>query len=192
MFGKSKFLERHKIIFPGQHPGEEFCFFFRKHAVVLLWPLGKIILESLMLILILLIIVSESQFFRHTDIGLTLGLLFVAAMTFYMYKFLFTIYGYVLRVFFVTNYRLIDIKQTLIFIDERSAIDLREIQDIKAFTNGLWANSFKFGTLRINLSGVGQTKFINHIPYPEKLVNLITELKEKKLSHQTDSLKPEQ
>jgi membrane protein YdbS with pleckstrin-like domain len=181
-----KLREELKIRFPGLEEEEKITLFFRRHPLSF-FNFGLI--GSVMVILpaIIILMVFNAGLFAlegplETKIVLALasayllfvlGLMLVGWMNFY------------LDVYIVTNRRLIDISQEGLFSRNLSAVDLADIEDVKADVKGFLPTYFNFGNVDVQTAGELQNvKFID-VPEPYKLARKIMDEKEKLMERQS-------
>lgn len=154
--------------FKGQLPDETIVCFTRKHSIQVVPYIVAAFIVSMVSIALpfavsqqpLIDALGQSGFF-------TLGSIVIFALT-YATHFLFTkIFNYYLRIFLVTNQRIIDLHKTLFITDQRLTVMLSEIQDVSMDKVGIIPTLLNYGTLNIVVSGTSQTKSIHRIPNPD-------------------------
>lgn len=164
--------------FKGQQRNETVLCFTRKHWIVLLphlIGLGIFIIAFS----VFLIFAMRGDISAITNIasyriivGITLLLL-----TYWLHGFFNRLFNYYVQVIIVTNFRVIQLDQTLFFTRNRDSIDLPEIQDIVIQQKGLWKTIFNYGELTITLSSVHASKTLSCMPNPEYYFRKINKTK---------------
>ncbi len=154
--------------FKGQLPDETIVCFTRKHSVQVIPYIFAALIVSVVTLFLPFIIDQKSLIAALGQGGFfVLGSMVIFAFT-YATHFLFTkIFNYYLRIFLVTNQRIIDLHKTLFITDQRLTVMLSEIQDVSMDKIGIMQTIFNYGTLNIVVSGTAQTKSIHRIPNPD-------------------------
>lgn len=171
-------------IFPGQQPNEQFIFFFRKHWIELFYPVGRFLLEQLLLLIFVLVMHGVGTVWISTVEGHITIIFLVVALIVSTISFWIRVFNYFLRVVIVTDYRIIDVKQRLFVTDDEDVIDLREIQDLKGEIHGFWSNIIGCGMMTFVLTASSMPKVLHNVPHTREMVKRMSEVREiyKKLS----------
>ena len=165
--------------FPGQHEHEEVIFFFHKHWLELIYPVGKFLIEQFIIGTVVLLMYFQGDTFIHTTEGRIMVFMVVGAMIITMLKLWIRIFNHLLRVVIVTNYRIIDTQQKILVTNDQDVIDLRQLQDIKAETHGFFRTVvFHCGTLTFALTAASMDKMLHNVPRPRKTAARITQVRE--------------
>lgn len=153
---------------------EEVVFsYFRRHWIQIFPALLILPLSCLICVLILVYILSPAL---HTTLGISfllLGFLFLTAL---IHNQFLRIFRYYLSTVIATNMRIVILDKSVFFRDSMSAIDLSKIQDIQKTQTGFLQHMFKFGNIRLTLSG-GEPFEITLVPQPDFQFKRLNEIK---------------
>lgn len=173
--------------FRGQGPDEYVLAFCRRHAVSLVFHVCIFFLVTVGLILFVIYYpllegLFELDFFRFM-------LFFTGIMLlYYMHHFFLRLFRHYLSVIIVTNTRVISLTKSLYLINEKEAVDLKNIQEVRKMQSGVLQNLFSFGDLYIILSTSTQGVYLHDIPNPDFHFRLINKAKQAYLKdHQPGS-----
>ena len=164
--------------FPGQHPDEQFLFFFRKHWVELLYPLGRFFIEQFLVFLFVFFMIFKGASLVHTPGGIIAVIVAIGALALSVITFWVRVFNYFLRMVIVTDYRIIDVKQKLFVTDDEDVIDLREIQDLKGEIHGLFNNIIGCGMMTFVLTASSMTKVLHNVSRTREMVKRMSEVRE--------------
>ena len=156
--------------------------YFRRHWIQIFPALMMLPLSCLICVLILVYILSPAS---HTTLGisfLSLGLLFFTAL---IHNQFLSVFRYYLSTVIATNMRIVILDKSIFFRDSMTAIDLAKIQDIQKRQVGFLQHMFKFGSIRLTLSG-GEPFEITLVPQPDFQFKKLNEIKK----HLTPELRP--
>jgi len=98
-------------------------------------------------------------------------------ITYYFHRFFLRFFAYYLQIMIVTNFRVIQLDQTLFLNRNRDSIDLPEIQDIVIRQSGIFKTILNYGELIITLSSAHSSKTLTCIPNPEYFFRKINKTK---------------
>lgn len=154
--------------FKGQLADEEVIAFTRKHWL-------RIIPNMLGLVFLLVAPIVLSVVLSNYKVRETVGEggffflvgSYVLATTYAFHVMFVRIFNYFLRIFIVTNHRIVDLNKTLFFQDHRSTILLSEIQDVSMDKKGIWATIFNYGQIDVMISGSQQISTFRYLPNPD-------------------------
>lgn len=162
--------------FKGQQKSEEVICFCRKHWIVLVHhSVGFIVLNTI-LFSVLFYIKGNSLTISNPGYKIFILAAFAVALYFF-HRFFIELLNYYLTIVIITNYRVIDLKKTIILQDYKDVIDLHEIQDIQKIQNGILKNILDYGTIKIALAGVPDTRILPYIPKPDRYFRRINKAK---------------
>lgn len=164
--------------FPGQHDEEQVIFFFQKHWVEMIYPLGRFCMEQFIVALLLGFMYFRGQALLHNTEGRIMVIIVILGMLFTAFTFWIRIFNYFLRVIIVTEYRIVDVKHQLFIINDENVIDFRNIQDVSAETHGIFNNIIKCGTLTFVLGGSSIPKVLHNVMHPHKVSARIMQVRE--------------
>ncbi len=147
--------------------GEEFVGLARKHWIII----APRLVASLSIILLLIAFVNKYYIFREA--------LAISAALGSVYFLYFAYYWILWRADYhvITSERIVKISQPGIFERAIGEISIGDIQEVTFKRKGVFAAIFKYGTVRIMLSG-GRSVEMEHIYLPEKIYQAIIKLKE--------------
>ncbi len=152
-------------------PGEKVIVGIRKHWLVFfLETIGLFIAAAVPVILL----PFYSDFFSETVTSLgvdrfqNLAVFLVAGWFLLMLvTFFVMLTGYYLDILIVTNERLIDVDQLMLFSRDITTAPLEKIEDVKVQTLGILATIFKFGNINIQTAAEEREMLIKGLRYPE-------------------------
>lgn len=153
--------------FKGQMGTEEVLCFCRKHWVVILPHLAGFIFGGFIFFPYLVFADKDAVIRVMAEPVYKVSAFIIAiGLTYLLHRFFIRLFNFYLQIFIITNYRIVDIDKTVFFRDNRDAIDLPEIQDMKMKQNGLIPTLLEYGELHILLSSVSEPKCFYFIPNP--------------------------
>lgn len=150
--------------FQGQQVNEKVLCFFRKHWVVLVIP---IIIFPVVFVFFPYVFYLLSDYVR-TSIVAQVGFLILLFIFFYcLHLFFHRLLNYFLDISIITNYRVIDLKKRLFFQDDKSIIDLHEIQDVQKHQEGILRNILGYGNLIVIVPTMIRPMILQFVPNPD-------------------------
>lgn len=164
--------------FKGQQKNEVVHSFCRKHWIVLVPHLIGFLCIVVFPVLFLLFIPQDalssimSPFAYRIIAGIAL-----VGITYYFHRFFLRFFAYYLQIMIITNFRVIQLDQTLFFNRNRDSIDLPEIQDIVIQQKGVIKTILNYGELTITLSSAHSSKMLTCVPNPEYFFRKINKTK---------------
>lgn len=154
--------------FKGQQKNEVVVAFCRKHWIVIV---PHMILSVLLMVAPLVIFMFRSRYDFAEFISVvayrTIAGIAIIGITYFFHMCFLKFFNYYLQTFIITNFRVVQLDQTLYFTRNRDSIDLREIQDIEIHQKGFFPTILNYGELIITLSSAHATKHIAFTPNPE-------------------------
>jgi len=172
--------------------GEHIIFKARKHWFVFAFQILAILVLSLAPILILIaanvylppnFFDSVYQYISSEELSNFLLFLYVAWLILMWVALFVSWTNYYLDLLIITNQRLIDIEQFVLFRRDEVSIPLRSIQDTKVQVFGLFATLLGFGNLQVQTAGAVRETIIRHLGEPQRVKRLIDEVYQKSLNH---------
>lgn len=153
--------------FKGQQKNEMVLCFCRKHWIILLpYFIGMFVFISAVAGFLFFVpreligsLIDQMTYRIFAFVGLI-------GFTYYLHGFFYRILNYYLQTMIITNYRIVNLDQTLFFRRVRDSIDLSEIQDVEIKQNGIVETLFDYGEIIITLSA-GPLKTLYCLPNPE-------------------------
>lgn len=164
--------------FKGQQKNEVVLCFCRKHWIAL-FP-HMVIFTMIFIVPFLLLAFTPGETLERIfspSAYRVLAAVILAVMTYYFHRFFLRCFTYYLQILIITNFRVIQLDQTLFFKHNRDSIDLPEIQDIVIQRRGLFQTVLNYGELTITLSSAHATKVLSRIPNPEYYFRKINKTK---------------
>jgi|GEM_PF-1049784 len=170
--------------FKGQYPEEVVYAFFRHHWVSLL-PGILMLAVFIFLLLGFWIFFSQAGFNPAFKPVFQVAIVFaVPLLSYFIHTLFIEIVKHFLQTVIITNFRIVDIKKTILMKDSQDAVSIETIQDIKKQQNGFWKNILGFGELKLMLSS-SDVKTITFVPNPNYHFRLICRVKQQ---HATKAL----
>lgn len=149
------------------NPGEKFAGLARKHWILIAPPL----FIGLFIIILLIAFVNKFFIFREAlAISIALATLYIL---YFVYRWILWRADYHV----ITSERIARIAQPAFFERMLSEAPISNIEEVTFSKKGIFAAIFKFGTVKIILSG-GRTFKMENICLPEKIYQAIIKLKE--------------
>lgn len=165
--------------FKGQLQDEVVLCTFRKHWIVLIPYIFAFAIGGL---LFLFFLFSESSMgFPSLRSQLYFQVIFLASSTFityYFHRFFLRFLNYYLQIVIITNFRIVDLDQTLFLRDHKNTFNLDMIQDVKKFREGLLQTLCNYGELEFSLPAVNILKKIPHVPAPNHYFRIINKARQ--------------
>lgn len=153
---------------------EEFVLcYFRRHWIQ--------ILPGLLLLPLCFAVFAAGVIFHKVLLGqnemvnmlITIGLVLLTQVIHFLFL---SIFRYYLSTVIITNMRVIILDKSVFFRDSNTTVDLTKIQDIKKAQTGFFHYLFKFGVIKLDLSG-GEPIEINLVPQPDFYFKKMNEVK---------------
>ncbi len=164
--------------FKGQLESEVVQCFYRKHWIVLVRDIVSFFIFVTVLTFVAMHFKGIYTFFSQDSIFTTfLAFSLVSLFTLFIHRFFLRFIRYYLDITVITNYRIVTIDKSLYLLDEKDAIDLPKIQDIKKSQHGIIKRMLGYGELIITLSSTTTTKILVFVPNPGYHFRKINKLK---------------
>ncbi|MBI4994311.1 PH domain-containing protein [Candidatus Peregrinibacteria bacterium] len=172
--------------FKGQQKNETVLAFTRRHWLVIIPHILWLLMLGAVPVGIFWFRASYNftEFISPVAYRIISGLAIIG-ITYFLHACFLRFCNYYLQVFIVTNFRVIQLDQTLYFVRNRDSIDLREIQDIEIHQKGVIQTIFNYGELVITLSSAHATKYIPFMPNPEYFFRKINKTKREYIAART-------
>lgn len=170
------------MYFYGQHKNEKLVFYIYKHWVSFLRKVkGPLIFFIITIIFFVSWISLAKEEGVHTLTFLkeqvVISLFFYSLFLLHIHTFFIQTFHYIFNILMVTDFRFIEVRQTLFFENNRESIDLEKIQDVQSHKNGFFENIFDYGSIYLTFSDLHDPKIIRNIPDPLRFIELINSLK---------------
>ncbi len=154
--------------FRGQQKNEVVYCFSRKHWIV-------IAPHIIGFVVFIAGIASFFVFAPHADIKAFMGedayrslmLMVLFVLTFYLNRFFLRMFNYYLKIFIITNIRIVELSHTLYFTRNSESVDIHEIQELEIHQKGLLPTVLNYGDIIATLSSAYSTRTIHCVPNPE-------------------------
>lgn len=166
-----------KKYFPGQEETEKVLDVIRRH-----WFSYTIFVFFAIAMLVPVVIalvygVSNSENISRGWINV--GIIALSIYTLSIFGLLiFGFIDYYLDVYVLTDHRIVDIAQNGFFKRKISELNVRQIQDVNAEVNGIFATIFHFGDVFIQTAGERENFIFRSVPHPYRTSKRILELHE--------------
>ena len=135
-------------------PGETVVSVMRKHWFVLFIKIVPYMLAFFLPLVVL-------AFIPSANISQSLLAIIIFAISTWMLTILMAIYTvwtlYYLDIWIVTNQRIMDIEQKMLFDREVKTLQMSTVQDVQVDVSGIFETLLHFGTLRVQTAGTGGT-----------------------------------
>lgn len=166
-----------KRYFPGQEETEKVLDVIRRH-----WFSYTIFVffAIAMLIPVVLALVYGINNSENISVGwINIGIIALSIYTLSIFGLLiFGFIDYYLDVYVLTDHRIVDIAQNGFFKRKISELNVRQIQDVNAEVNGIFATIFHFGDVFIQTAGERENFIFRSVPHPYRTTKKILELHE--------------
>lgn len=167
-------------LFPAQDKSEKIVRVIRRHwfTYLIFWFLAFMMFIPFILVILYWIMNNETISLLVNNIiilGSSIYVLLILALL---------IYGFVdfyLDVYILTDKRVVDIKQNGLFKREISELNLRQVQDVNAEVNGVFATLLHYGDVYIQTAGEQENFVFRQIPHPYETSKNIIDLHERYL-----------
>lgn len=167
------------LYFKGQTKHEEVLCFTRKHWVLIVPYIVVFIILILCVALIFSYVgIPEAKSYLGGDTYIVIMTIGVFSITFLLHHIFIKIFNYYLKVFIITNTRVIELNKTLYFVDDRDTIDLSDIQDLSMQKEGIMHTILDYGQLRIIIASLSKEKLVKYIPNPDYYFRKIVKTKQ--------------
>ena len=135
-------------------PGETVVSVMRKHWFVLFIKIIPYILAFSLPLIVLVFVPS-------TNMSQSILAILIFSISTWMLTVLMAIYTvwtlYYLDIWIVTNLRIMDIEQKMLFNREVKTLQMNTVQDVQVDVSGIFETLLHFGTLRVQTAGTGGT-----------------------------------
>ncbi len=176
-----------RIQFPGRQTGEKVNLFFRRHPLSFFgFSLIGFIMVALPLV-VFVVMINSGFLLLDGPLDYKVAVAIISAyLLFVMGMMIVAWMNFYLDVYIVTDKRLIDIHQAGLFSRNLSAVDLVDVEDVKADVKGLLATYFNFGTVDIQTAGELQNVQFTDVPEPYRLARKVMDYHEEAVREQRE------
>lgn len=164
-------------LFPGQQPGEEIELMTVRHWIVLV-PFFFQVTVAVAGLMWMNISLGPNL---RGEISFYTNCVFVSTIVHVIFM---KLYNHYLRVIIITNYRVIDIRNTIFFHRERESIPMANIQDFRVKQDGIFPRIFKYGELSIIGANSEIQYSLKSIPHVNMVQHLLSGLHQINLMQQ--------
>ena len=162
---------------PNRKPDEHLIYSLHAHWIKLVYAF---ILFFAQLAILAAFYLGAKYLFPNLSAYPAINVLAICFATLYLlmaFLLLFNNYlDYQLDVWIITNHRIIAIIQTNLFNRTISEYYIEKIQDVSANEKGILQNLFRFGDVMIQTASEKPTVYINDVPHPFKVAEIINGL----------------
>ncbi len=153
------------------YPGEKVEHVFRKHWIVCLTSILTFILFIFLYFLLSYLLPKEGDFLPFYTLIRYICIFFL--LNFALISFL----DYYLDIVILTNERIVEVEQKVLFGRSISELHLIDIQDVTSQTKGFLETLFNFGTVSVQTAGTTRYFVFKHLSNPRFIAQKITTLK---------------
>lgn len=167
--------------FPGQEKDEEVIFFTRRHPLSFL---GAFLFAFLMAVLpfILYFMVGAAGMISLDALGQKIMLVIASSYLLFVLGFFLAAWiDYYLDVMILTNFRIIDITQNVLFSRSVAEANLTDIEDVNAEVKGVLPTLFHYGKVFVQTAGTARNFEFDSLPNPYDINKMIVDLHQKSL-----------
>ncbi|MCX6811927.1 MAG: hypothetical protein NT039_04535 [Candidatus Berkelbacteria bacterium] len=173
--------DKERPFFPGQEKGEKVLFFTRRHPLSFL----GLFLFSFFMVILPFLVYWIVIVFGIVDLSVTGEKIMIvlegAYLLFVLGFFLAAWIDYYMDVMIVTNLRIIDITQNVLFSRTIAEANLTDIEDINAEVKGILPTLFHYGTIFVQTAGTARNFEFDSMPDPYGISKMIVDLHQKSL-----------
>lgn len=173
--------DQDRPFFPGQEKDEEVIFFTRRHPLSFL---GAFVFAFLMAVLpfILYFMVRAAGMISLDAIGQKIMLVIASSYLLFVLGFFLAAWiDYYLDVMILTNFRIIDITQNVLFSRSVAEANLTDIEDVNAEVKGVLPTLFHYGKVFVQTAGTARNFEFDSLPNPYDINKMIVDLHQKSL-----------
>jgi hypothetical protein len=164
--------------FMGQQTDEKIVYCFNQHWITIIWRIIRLFIVTVFFIsLVFLVYILFMSDNLTRDVARWLAVIFIFTYVYYFHSRIAYIFDAIMKLYIVSNRRLVCIDKSLFFKDNKEILDLKKIQDISSSKAGFWSNVLGYGNIEITLSSTSKIKIINFVPSPDEIVEIIDRTK---------------
>jgi len=174
-------MQKERPFFPGQEEKEKVVFFTRRHPLSFL---GSIFLVFFMAVLpfILYLLLSSVDLVHLDSFGQKIMIVAVGCYLLFVLGFFLAAWiDYYLDVMIITDFRIVDITQHVLFSRSVAEANLTDIEDVNAEVKGVLPTLFHFGTVFIQTAGTARNFEFDSLPNPYDISKMVVDLHQKSL-----------
>lgn len=154
--------------FRGQQKNEVVHCFSRKHWIVIAPHLaGVAIVIAGIVSFFALVPLHDIKEFMGEDSYHSMMFLALCVLTLYLNRFFLRLFNYYLKIFIITNVRIVELNHTLYFTRNSESVDIHEIQELEIHQKGFLPTILNYGDIIVTLSSAYSTRTIHCVPNPE-------------------------
>ena len=159
-----------RVRFEAQDPQEHIILLLRPHWITNLW--WNVLLVVLLFVPMLFSLIPITSALPSVYL-FVVTLLWYAMLTAFAFEEFLT---WFFSVNIVTDERVIDVDFYGLLFKHVSVAQIAKIQDLNYIQKGILASMFNFGHVMIQTAGEVQTFDFNHVPNPDRVVKILSEL----------------
>lgn len=171
-----------KTVFPGQQSEEEIELMTVFHWIILV----PFFLQIFIIIGIFVFIYLVTDFFDQMSFE-TQFFVGTIILTLFIHIFCFRLYNHFMKVTIITNFRVIEIRNTVFLHREQDIISMNNIQDFRYEQKGILPRILKFGDLIIFGTNVEIKYELKNLPHVANIHHLLGEIYQKFQQNQMPS-----
>jgi len=155
--------------FPGQEEHEPVYVFARPYPLAFL-PTALVFIFVFLFGLGLQILMINNFFTALTSDQIVASLLAIGLFNlFVVIVFLIAILDFYFDIVIVTDRRVVDIDQEVLFYRKVAELDLEQIEDVSSINNGFLATVFNYGQVEVQTAGSHENFIMNNVRYPREI-----------------------
>jgi len=171
--------EQEKPFFPGQEKGEKVVFFTRRHPLSFL---GMFLFAFFMAVLpfIIFVLISARGIIDLDPTGQKIMIVLSSAYLLFVLGFFLAAWiDYYLDIMIITDFRIVDIMQNVLFSRDVAEANLDRVEDVNAEVKGFLPTVFHYGTIFVQTAGTARNFEFKSIPNPYDVSKMIVDLHQK-------------
>lgn len=172
-----------QVYFADQQKDEKIIYCFGEHWIVIFGRLFHLLFVTLLfagVIFVLMYSFAENIIGKEYIKWIFLSLIIIYG--YYFHRWIAKMFDSIMKIFIVTDKRILIIDKGIFYKDNKDIIDLKKIQDISSQKLGLLKNLLGYGDIEITLAATSQTKLIHAVHEPNKVVEIIDRAKRSSIS----------
>lgn len=176
-----KMKNKKRLFFPGQEKGEKVIFFTRRHPLSFLGILLFAFFMAVLPFLFYLLLTAMGMISLDPTGQKIMLVLASSYLLFVLGFFLAGWIDYYMDVMILTDSRIVDITQNVLFSRTVAEANLTDIEDVNAEVKGILPTLFHFGTVFVQTAGTARNFEFNSLPDPYGISKMIVDMHQKSL-----------
>ena len=170
-----------KPFFPGQEKGEKVIFFTRRHPLSFLGPF----LFAFFMVIVPFLFYWVVTSFKMIELDVTEEKIVIVLggcyLLFVLGFFLAAWIDYYMDVMILTDFRIVDITQNVLFSRTVAEANLSDIEDVNADVKGVLPTIFHYGTVFVQTAGTARNFEFQSLPDPYGVSKMIVDMHQQSL-----------